>query len=339
MITPSTILKNLDNRKQRRLYDHILILDSTNTFIRNFAKIGSMNPDGAHVGGLVGFLRSLGYLVRTIDPTLVICVFDGPGASTNKKYIDPSYKSHRETTRVTSWEIFDNKSHELISMSDQLNRALDYLEHLPVKTIQLPKIEADEVISYLARNFDRKDKKVTVVSSDRDFFQIVSKNVQIYNPITKKYFTDSEILNTTGVLPCNYIYMKILTGDKSDNVQGINGIGVKGVVKLFPELKAEQFTLDRLYSISKDRLTENKRYAQIIHEWDNIKRYYRLMDLTENELSDNEIISILQELSKNIIQVREGPFFYLLKQDKIEGIVNNTESWLQTFNYLSNLKK
>ena len=56
----------------------------------------SMNPQGHHTGGLVGFLRSLGFLMRTIDPTRIICVFDGQASSSSRKNIDPEYKANRK---------------------------------------------------------------------------------------------------------------------------------------------------------------------------------------------------------------------------------------------------
>mgnify|MGYP002507820283 CR=1 FL=1 len=88
----SKILKNLKESPPRELNDHLLIIDSMNTFIRSFSTLRAMNPQGHHIGGLVGLLRSLGFLVRTIDPTRVICVFDGKGSSTNRKNIDPIIK-------------------------------------------------------------------------------------------------------------------------------------------------------------------------------------------------------------------------------------------------------
>ena len=62
------ILGKLEKKPQRKLNDHVLIIDSMNLFIRNFVMLQSMNPQGHHTGGLVGFLRSLGFLNRTFDP-------------------------------------------------------------------------------------------------------------------------------------------------------------------------------------------------------------------------------------------------------------------------------
>ncbi len=88
MIDYSDILNKIEQKPDRKLNDHVLIVDSMNTFIRSFAMLQSMNPQGHHTGGLVGFLRSLGFLMRTIDPTRIICVFDGQASSASRKNIN-----------------------------------------------------------------------------------------------------------------------------------------------------------------------------------------------------------------------------------------------------------
>ena len=68
-----------------KVNDRVLLIDGLNLFFRNFAMLNMVNPDGIHVGGLGGFLRSLGALIRQIQPTSVYVVFDGAGSSTNRK--------------------------------------------------------------------------------------------------------------------------------------------------------------------------------------------------------------------------------------------------------------
>ena len=78
--------------------ERVLLIDGLNLFFRNFAMMNMVNPEGIHVGGLGGFFRSLGALIRQIDPTQVYVVFDGAGSSNNRKNILPEYKSGREFT-------------------------------------------------------------------------------------------------------------------------------------------------------------------------------------------------------------------------------------------------
>ena len=76
--------------------DKVLIIDGLNTFIRVFSVIPTTNDDGIHVGGIVGFLRSIGYTINMIRPTRTIVVFDGKGGSNRRRKIYPEYKQNRK---------------------------------------------------------------------------------------------------------------------------------------------------------------------------------------------------------------------------------------------------
>ena len=89
-----------------------------NTFLRSFSIIQHLNPNGHHVGGLVGYLKSVGYAIRLYQPTRVVLVFDGQGNSTNKQYLYPDYKANRSTTKVNNWKIFSDKAEESESMAN-----------------------------------------------------------------------------------------------------------------------------------------------------------------------------------------------------------------------------
>ena len=88
--------------------ERYMLIDGLNLFFRNFSAINAVNPNGAHVGGLGGFFRSLGSLIRQIQPTKVFVVFDGRGSSNNRKNLIPEYKANRNISRVTNWEVFEN---------------------------------------------------------------------------------------------------------------------------------------------------------------------------------------------------------------------------------------
>ena len=77
--------------------DRVLIIDGLNTFIRVFSVIPTTNDDGIHVGGIVGFLRSIGYTINMFRPTRVIIVFDGKGGSKRRRKLYPEYKAKRKT--------------------------------------------------------------------------------------------------------------------------------------------------------------------------------------------------------------------------------------------------
>ena len=288
------ILNKIEQKPDRKLNDHVLIVDSMNTFIRSFAMLQAINPQGHHTGGLVGFLRSLGFLARTIDPTRIICVFDGQASSSSRKSINPEYKATRNIKRITNWEIFDDKDDEFQSMTMQMGRLVEYLQCLPVTLISIDKIEADDTISYLAQKFAANNKKVTIVSSDKDFLQIVDENIEVYSPIKKKTYGKKEVQEELGMIPENYLIMKALLGDNSDNLTGIKGLGPKTLLKEFPGIvKDPLFELNDIHKICTEKLQTKKIFAQILYDWEKVKTNYDLMNLLEPRLGDYEIVHIL----------------------------------------------
>jgi len=334
------ILNNIEQKPERKLNDHVLIVDSMNTFIRSFAMLQSMNPQGHHTGGLVGFLRSLGFLVRTIDPTRVICVFDGQGSSTNRKSMNSDYKANRNIKRITNWELFDNKEDEYASMTMQMHRLVEYLQCLPLSLISIDKVEADDVISYLAQQFDKANKKVTIVSSDKDFLQIITDNIEVYSPIEKKTYRVKEVMEKIGMIPENYLILKTLLGDNSDNLSGIKGLGEKTVLKEFPAIaKDPLFDLIDVYKICEEKLQTKKIFANIIYNWEKVKLNYEMMNLLQPRVSEEEIQIIRHKLSQGVPSLQSGPFLHMLEMDQIETLNKNVEGWLETFRPLTTYQK
>ena len=226
-------------------HDRVLILDGLNLFFRNFAMMNMVNPDGVHIGGLGGFFRSLGAMIRQTNPTSVYVVFDGAGSTTNRKNLLSEYKGNRDLQRITNWEAFDSLEEEHDSKVDQIVRIIQYLKLLPVKTTILDKVEADDIIAVLSEKLVKKHNSTCfIVSSDKDFLQLVTDKIILYRPMEKEYYTPKVVEEKLGLLPKNFILYKTLLGDNSDNIPGIKGLGVKGIFKKFPELKTQELTLD-----------------------------------------------------------------------------------------------
>lgn len=325
------ILKNIRKSQPRSLNDHIVLVDGMNMLIRSFSLIKTLNPTGDHVGGLIGFLRSLAYTTRILDPTRVIVVWDGKGGSGNRKNIDPNYKSQRATSKITHWGLYDTKAEEQEALIGQLYRLRDYLECLPVQEIMMEKLEADDVIAYLAKKGSNNRKKVTIISSDKDFLQLVDEYIQVYSPIKKITIDQSNIVKELQVLPCNYNIIKALLGDHSDNISGVKGLGMKTILKEFPSLITEKRDLDYIYSVCEENMNKKIIFPKIINQWDKVETNFKLMNLHDSVLDDSEQSHILEILTGKVPELRTGPFLHLLAQDKVEGITKNTEGWLQVF--------
>ena len=339
----SNILNKLKETPPRELNDHILVIDAMNMLIRSFSLLKAMNPSGTHIGGLVGFLRSLGYVTRIFDPTRVVVVWDGKGGSGNRQNIDPNYKAQRATARITHWGLYDTREQEQEALINQLFRVQDYLDCLPLQQISMEKLEADDIIAYLAKQAAGNNKKVTIISSDKDFLQLINKNIEVYAPVKKKTFTKQNIVDEIKVLPENYNIIKALLGDNSDNLPGVKGLGIKTIMSEW-----KSFAYDSLASLQdvwdhcetqmeKDK--PKKIFAKIIHNWDRVMKNYELMNLHNSVLDDKEKNHILDIIKSDIPDLQSGAFLHLLDQDKIEGITKNTEGWLENFRGLTVFKK
>ena len=332
------ILNNLKETPPRALNDHILIVDGMNTLIRSFSLLKAMNPTGTHIGGLVGFLRSLGYITRIFDPTRVLVIWDGKGGSSNRQNIDPNYKAHRATSRITHWGLYDTKEEETEALIGQLFRVQDYLECLPVQQIGLEKLEADDIMAYLAKRASNAGKKVTIVSSDKDFLQLIDNNIEVYAPVKKKTFTKDNILEEIKVLPTNFNIVKSLLGDNSDNLPGVKGLGIKTIVAEFPKLLTEKTDLDYVYKVAEEKLEGKKIFAKILHNWDRVEKNFQMMDLHDTSLDENEILHVEDRLKEPVPDLQTGAFLHLLDQDMIEGVTKNTDGWLENSRGLTTVK-
>jgi DNA polymerase-1 len=333
--TYSNLLSSLKKKPPRGLNDNILLVDGMNMLIRSFSLIKSVNPTGHHVGGLIGFLRSLGYMTRMFDPTRVVVVWDGKGGSGNRKNIDPNYKAQRATSRITHWGLYDSKAEEQQALIGQLYRLQDYLECLPVHHIMMEKLEADDIIAYLAKQGHKNGKRVTIVSSDKDFLQLVNRDIYVYSPIRKVLIGENNILEELKVIPTNYNIVKALLGDHSDNILGIKGLGMKTIIKEFPELVTEGRDLEYIYEVCEKNINKKIIFPKILNQWDKVETNYKLMNLHQTVLDESEKLHILELLTAKVPELRTGPFLHLLTQDRIEGITKNTEGWLQVFSSLT----
>ena len=326
------ILENLKETPPRAYNDHIMVVDAMNMLIRSFSLLKAMNPDGTHIGGIVGFLRSLGYVTRIFDPTRVIVVWDGKGGSANRKNINPDYKAQRATARITHWGLYDTKQQEMEALIGQLLRVQEYLECLPVVQVQMEKLEADDIMAYIAKqSSNSKVKKCTIISSDKDFLQLIDDTIEVYAPVKKKTFTKDNIFDELKVLPENYNLVKSLLGDNSDNLKGVKGLGIKTIVAEFPKLLKEVTNLEYIFKVAEEKLDGKKVFAKIIHNWKHVEDNFQMMDLHDTALSESEIEVVMETMKTKVGKIQIGAFLAFLDNDNIEGITKNTVGWLDNF--------
>lgn len=329
------IFDSLKSEKvEESLNSRVLLIDGLNTFLRAFTAIGWVNKDLSHIGGLTGFLRSLGYIIKLVRPTRVIVVFDGQGSSTNKRYIYPEYKANRGLNRVTNWDSFESQQDESEAITSQIVRLVYYLKTLPVDLISIDKIEADDVIGYIA---GKLEGEVTIMSSDKDYLQLVSDRISVYSPTKKKFYDRDLVLTEFGVTPKNFLTQKILLGDSGDNVPGVKGLGSKTMLKAFPELGTEQeISLDDILS----KCEGKKKIFESIKNYEfQLRINKRLMDLKDPNIPEEaieEINSVLLEAKKAF---HSQDFLDLYREDELGNSIPNVSMWLFThFNELAKYK-
>ena len=319
------IFAKLKEDKQETLHrnSRVLIIDSLNTFLRSFVMINHMNPQGNHIGGLTGFLKSVGFAIRHIQPTRVICVFDGHGGSTNKRYLYPEYKANRKINKISNWEGFDTQQDESEAITNQIVRLVDYLKCLPVDLLVIDKIEADDVIGYITGQLE---DHVYIMSSDKDYLQLVSDRVTIYSPTKKKFYNPKMIKEEFDIHPCNFLTQKVLLGDSSDNVPGVKGIGLKTLLKLYPALRENtRITIEEIIA---DAATKKNKYENIYNFRNQLLINHKLMDLETPNIPEDSILEIENVLHNPNAVLDKAKFLKYYNEDYLQNSIPNVAVWI-----------
>ncbi len=316
----------IDNEKPN---DSVLLIDGMNLFIRVFSAIPTTNEDGVHVGGIVGFLRSLAFNINMIRPTRAIIVFDGKGGSNRRRKIFPEYKMGRKMSyRLNRAHNFLTREEEQQMMIRQLNRVVEYLECLPVSIMNMEQTEADDVIGYLSKHIYR-NSKTTIVSTDKDFLQLVDKNTNVYSPTKKKMYDEEKVFEEYGIHPKNFLLFRMFDGDKSDGIPGVNGIGKKTLIKLFPFMETEQkFELDDIYRSAETQ--KNPLCEKVLQSKDLLDLNRQLMDLEDGIISGQTKLKVKEIVERPIQRVIKHRFQTMFLEDKLYQALPNLNSWLAT---------
>lgn len=305
----------------------VLIVDSLNTFLRNFVAIHHINPAGNHIGGLGGFLKSIGATIKQIQPTRVILVFDGQGGSTNKRYLYPDYKANRHITKISNWDAFDSQEEESESITNQIVRLVDYLKCLPVDLVSIDKIEADDAIGYLAQRFS---EKVFILSTDQDYLQLVSDDISVISPVKKIIYNPEQVKKEYDIPPHNFLTHKIIVGDKGDNVPGVRGIQAKTLVKMFPSLKGDERV--ELQDLLQECEGKDKKFADVYNYKHQLQINKQLMDLQNPNIPEEDKERLDDLIANPRLGYDPNCFISLYKEDQLGKTFANPQLWLsETF--------
>ena len=324
-------LKLEPQQDNQHLDSRVLVVDGLNTFIRSYSVSPVTNTNGEHVGGISGFLLSIGHAIKTINPTRVVVVFDGKDGSAKRRAIYSEYKAHRKLkVRLNRSDTVDKEDNQL----KQLMRLLDYLTIMPITTVVVNGSEADDVIAYIASSFyEDKDNQVFVMSSDKDFMQLVSPKIHVWSPTKKKLYFNEDVHQEFGVIPENFALYRALTGDASDNIPGVRGLGAKTLLSRLPKIgEKEVLDLESFFDHVVAMQNSNpkvKLFQNIIDAKEDVRKYLSITQLSESMLSGQVKLGIVRLLNQPTHRLAKIKFHTMLIEDGMTQAIKGVDQWLR----------
>jgi DNA polymerase-1 len=272
----------------------VVLVDAFNLFMRHYVAHPAMSDQGHHVGGIVGFLNGLKKICLEMSPSDVVVVWEG-GGSKKRRDILSTYKMSRRPQKLNRFYENDDIPNTIENRNDQITFLISSLKRLPVIQVYVDSCEADDVIGYLSRYKFRDNKKV-IISSDRDYYQLLDNETIIYSPTWKKFVNKKEVVEKFGISPNNFCLAKAICGDPSDNIKGVKGAGFKTVSKRFPMLSTDDdCTILDIISEARQRAQEKrapKIFKEIASSESLIRTNWRLTYLDTSNLAHEQIKKI-----------------------------------------------
>ena len=271
------------------------------------------NKNGQYTNAIFGFLNMMLSIVEKENPDYLGVTFD-LSAPTFRHEFSQEYKGNRK------------------GMPEELRAQIPLLKEvlgaMHIHMVSKEGFEADDVLGTLAKSGEKAGMQVTVVSGDRDLFQITSEKIEIKIPRTKKTGTEIEsfyakdVEATYGVTPTEFIDVKGLMGDASDNIKGVPGIGEKTAVKLIKEYGSIENLLEHVEGIKQKKLKENlmtyaqdardsKMLATIVcnvpleYEWQDFEFDLTLDEAASELFQSLELKSLINKLPKKELSTLE----------------------------------
>ena len=274
--------------------ENLTIIDGKSVFYRGYYAMGNLAlPDGTPTGGVYGFAAMLIEIIEKLQPEYIAVAWDK--AKTNirrRREIYPEYKGNRKPAPPDFYA--------------QIPYLMELLESFHIPLYEFDDYEADDIIGTLARKAQAAGKRVEIISGDLDMLQIVDKNIHMYQ--LKRGFSDVASFDIPaieakyGLRKDQFLDLKSIKGDSSDNIPGVPGIGEKGAVKLLQEYG----TLENLYEHVEEipgatgkKLIEGKESAFISKQLASIQFDAPLeFDPKACELKDFKPEAVVAELKK-----------------------------------------
>lgn len=288
--------------KTKRPY---VFIDGMNIFVRNFMVNQELNSKSEPVGGTTGFIRFLNYINNTLAPAKIFIVWEAGGGSPRRKKLYPEYKANRakgkdfQKLKTGAANMQDLLRFDEKNKVSQLALLYRILGTTPVCQVFIKNTEGDDVLGYLVKEkFQNVDAPKVIVSSDKDFYQLLDDDtVKIFDPAKKSFITGDTVLEKFNISARNFCLAKSLVGDNSDNIGGIPRVGFKTVSKRFTELSStnKDVTIDDILVECQEKIASKSRvkaYKEILSGESIVRRNWKLMYLNSSTLSADQITKI-----------------------------------------------
>ena len=257
------------------LSKRLLVIDALNMYYRAYIVDPSLSANGQPVGGTKGFLKILQKLVRETKPDRIIICWDGEGGSRKRRAINKNYKEGRKPLRLNRDIRILSEQEELENKIWQQTRLIEYLNHMPVTQLMFSEVEADDVIAQVTKMPYFNEWQKVIVSSDKDFIQLLDDETVLLRPIQKEVLNKNRIVDEYGIHPNNFALARAVVGDKSDNLAGVPGAGLTTIKKRFSFMAEEKsYFVKDIVEASKKTDKKLKVFEKIIELEDLIKQNY-----------------------------------------------------------------
>jgi DNA polymerase-1 len=208
----------------------LCIVDGYNFVFRAFHSLPPLTTsEGIPVGAVYGFVNMIAKLVEDNDCEMLAIALDS-GKKTFRHEMYPDYKANRDEPDE--------------SLKTQFPIIREAIEALNVKAIEIPGYEADDIIAAYTRLAEEQNLKVKIISSDKDLVQLVRPNIEIFDPLKRRFFDDKLVWEKFGIKPEQMIDFLAMVGDASDNIPGVKKVGPKTAAKLLAQFD----TLEKIYT-------------------------------------------------------------------------------------------
>lgn len=302
----------------------IILVDGNNLLFRSYyatsySGVIMKNSKGFPTNGLYGFINMINKIIEEEKPNYILVAFDKGKTFRHEKYSE--YKAGRREMPE--------------ELKLQFPKAKEVLDAMGIKHFEIDNYEADDIIGTLAKTVDMEDEFIaTIISSDKDLLQLISKEVEVKLLKTKGFirFDEKTFKDTYGTTPIHMIDLKALMGDASDHIQGVKGIGEKTAINLLTKYQSLDNVYEHLNEIggkTKEKLEQGKDDAYISYDLATIYKEvpipFSLDDCIYKGMNIKDYKDILEKLEfksllKKINFEREEQQTLNLDEDKKEKI-------------------